>query len=183
MTTTMLSCVLVVLVSWEALPAAAAGLDPGARIRWVSASEPNTTNIGRLVSLSSDTLFVTDDRDSSGHPLPMSSLSLLEVSTGRPNHVGGYALIGGVSGGLTGLALAAYVDAAATALVSPWGLEAQPHLPYHRFFLVGAGIGAALGALIGVGPPGPERWKPIDPARSRLGLAAEGPRLCVTMRY
>jgi len=188
---TMVSCALIALVSWAALPlvswaaipVAAARLEPGARIRWVSTEEPNTIRIGTLAALTSDTLFVSGGPGASGRSLPLSEVSQLEVSQGRPSKVGGYAVIGGVCGGLTGLALAAIADAGTSALASAWGAEPDSHVPYHRFFLVGGGIGAGIGALIGVGSPVPEKWKPVDHATLRLGLGLAGRGLCLTVRY
>src|SRR5262245_50051926 len=133
---TMVSCTLIALASWAALPAAAAGLEPGARIRWVSGDDPNTIRIGAVRGIRSDTLFVTDERDSSRQSVPLSAVSQLEVSQGKTYHVGPYALVGGVSGGLIGYAMAKSMDDLGKSIASFWGGEpVQSHTSYTSEFL------------------------------------------------
>jgi hypothetical protein len=183
---TRLTFVLMAFASCAALPAAAAGLDYGARIRWVSAVEPNTIRNGTFVGFRSDTLFVSDDPDSRAYPLQLSALSRLEASQGNTYHAGTFALIGGVSGALAGLAMSSAMDQVGTAAGSLWGGEPQPHSTSSTgYVLTGAGIGAGLGYLIAIARPGPEKWKPVDPGSFRLGLGpgAAGPSLCLSVRF
>lgn len=137
------------------LPAQAdSSLAPGARVRvWVGPASAPEWRVGRLVALTSDSLVV-ERTDVLGHPrlaLPLDSVRRLEVhSGGRARAAGIGCLAGGAAGGFLG--------ASVSDPDSP-GIGA-------RFAVVGAGLGCAIGLLVGTAMGVGREWQVVPILRA-----------------
>jgi hypothetical protein len=162
-------------------------LAPGARIRWVSATGSDRPTVGRAVTVTSDTLTAVSDRDSSSHVMAFSSLASLEVSRGRRNQSLRYAFSGAAGGAGLAVAIAWIVGAAVEESANQTlGVRPEGKTDYTSAALIGGGIGAAAGAIVGAVRKGPERWEPVSAADRRLGIlirAGARPALGLALRY
>jgi hypothetical protein len=115
--------------------------------------------------LTADTLAVADDRGRAS-TLAVSDLSALDVST-PTNQALRYALMGSLVGGGICVGTVAIVDMATVKATSDvLGVESEEGQAdasaYVTAALIGVGLGAIIGAMMGAKKPGPERWKPIN---------------------
>lgn len=168
---------LVGLIGAIAVPAQAqrrlpASLAPGVRIRYAQLWEPKVKRTGTIEGLLPDTLIVRGGEDSVVAPIPILSLSSIDVSGGVRSSGSG-AGRGAWRGFLVGAALS-------TALVAAVALSSADENCSDCFFpptgaaVVVGGLGTLLltgfGALIGAAAPG-EEWIPLS---LPLGRGADG---------
>jgi hypothetical protein len=168
---------------------AAAHLAPGARIRWVAVAEPARLLVGKEIALRSDTLFAEGVSDSPSYALPLSSLASLEVSRGRQSRSPRYALMGAVVGSLTVVAVVRLaLKATSEVFTDATGLrvEQKDEFNYVPAALIGAGLGATCGAVIGAVRRGPETWESVDLSQSPVGVIFRiggNPALGLSLRF
>ncbi len=159
------------------LPAAPPGVfAPGARIRYSTGDVPALLRTVRLVGLEGDTIVVQREATVGVQRLPLSSLTTLEVSTGRHGHVIKGLIIGTLIGA-AGTCPAAAVDKTLTQ-------EEQG-----AFCVVGTSMTASMGAGVGA-LVRHEGWRPVErpaaprPVSVRLGVAGSGRvRIGVALRH
>jgi hypothetical protein len=159
-------------------------LSSGVRIRWRALERE--ARIGTVVGLVSDTLVAIDERDTSTCRVPLSSLEGLDVSKGRPNRAGRYALVGGLAGGLAAIGvlavLASATEEAVDPLLGPSTTSTTDAGPYVTVGLIGAAAGAVIGGAVGAASRQPERWEAVELPRLRLGLGHGAAHLSVALR-
>ena len=128
-------------------------VEPGARVRVTAADNAIRNRVGTLRELNADSIVLED-----GLMLPLASVTRLELSRGRtanqtPGIVVGF-LAGATIGAVWGASAAREIDESATAVT-----------------LLAAGIGSALGAVIG-GIVGlgirTDRWEEVPLHRLRV---------------
>ena len=126
-------------------------LPTGSRVRVSVSATATQVRIGRLLSVSADTLRLATTTGEA--PIPFRSITNLELSRGRHGHAGRGGLIGlavGLGAGLTAGLIAhresqfIEVNTAGVGLITA----------------IGGGVGAALGALIGSAFKS-ERWEDV----------------------
>jgi hypothetical protein len=163
----------------------------GARVR-ISASELGEgVFVGEVVARSSDTLSVNYwepiFRTWEAKELPISSINSLEVNRGSRSNAGKGAVLGGLIGG--GFGLAAGIAAASYDCTADswywngcwyWGGAEVIPLSTATFGLLGAGVGALIGALTRT-----DQWEPIplDRLHVRISPTSGGMALAFSVGF
>ncbi len=144
---------------------------PGARVRVSAPTVAERPLLGTVVALEVDTLIV--DARGYAHPLalPLASLAWLEVSRGQKSRTLKGAGIGFLVGGAAGLATAAIVCAIAGDCAAD---DPYTGLVYAVFGVLGAGVGALTGAIIG-STIKVDRWEAVPLDRIRVSLTPTAP--------
>ncbi len=137
---------------------------PGARVRVSAPTVAERPLLGTVVALEVDTLIV--DARGYAHPLalPLASLAWLEVSRGQKSRTLKGAGIGFLVGGAAGLATAAIWCAIDCDAGDPY-----TGLVYAALGVLGAGVGALTGAIIG-STIKVDRWLDVPLYQLRVGL-------------
>ncbi len=139
---------------------------PGARVRVSAPTVAERPLLGTVVALEVETLIV--DAQHYAHPLtlPLASLAWLEVSRGQKSRTVRGAGIGFLVGGAAGLATAAIVCAIAGDCDPD---SSYTGLVYASLGVLGAGVGALTGAIIG-STIKVDRWLDVPLDRIRISL-------------
>jgi hypothetical protein len=165
-------------------------LEPGQRVRVSSTDRPQGRYEAEVMAVRPDVLSLrTRDHGSSKwttRDVPVSSITSLEVKYGEKSNVGKGSLIGGGVGAGLGLLLGIAVAAEDSSCPSgsqfcvsiDYGAEAVP-LAMLSLGLVGAGIGAIIGAL----SPGTEWLEvPVEGLRIEPAPLVSGVQVRVPLR-
>jgi hypothetical protein len=165
------------MVAAQSSPTLVLPVPPGARIR-VTASSLVGPLIANYLEMRADTVVLVEERAGQGlWSIPFSELRTLHLSVGQKQYHGPYMFTGAAVGGGAGFVIG-------TLLAS----TLQPSDTSKKFKrittgLVGAGIGAALGAFVG-SRFSVENWSPITlPRRVTLVPSARGASLRVDVLF
>ncbi len=180
----------------ETPPAAAApaaadssgpALRPGDRIRVRQVGYDTLAYVARFVALRPDTLVIEGSWGGRGLDtalVPLAGIRSLERSLGRSRSVGSAAGSGAVLGFIGGVVLGGLGAALAVddECDGGWCSEGFKYLAVIPVAgLAGAGLGAAIGAIVGASPR--ESWEPVPRARLSLGPApGDGLVVAVSIR-
>jgi len=130
-------------------------LERGARIRLTAATVPDAERIGRLSSISADSIQFRPDSHPVTRSLSLKSVSTLEVSRGTRTRRSEYALVTALVGGVIGYVASNHngqglgtgkTDASQNAMVGG---------------IAGVALGGGLGWWYG-GKRKTENWRPVD---------------------
>lgn len=124
-------------------------VDPGDKVRVTYKIVSLSRTVGHLQHITNDTLHL--EKKASTLKLPLASIQRLDISTGKKTRRGRGALIGAVTGGLIlGVISLSSTGNNSSDSDDPWGFNEIELFSPGGFFLIGFGIGAAGGAMIGL---------------------------------
>jgi hypothetical protein len=136
-----------VLLSVRVEAQATPELELGSRMR--VQSDAGRSIVGILVARSADTLFLQPSWEPVPLPLATRSITLAEVSLGRPD--------------LSSIMLREGIEGAAVGAVGWMALDWLMGNPViSRSVLVGAGLGAGTSIVVALTEPRRERWRAVD---------------------
>ena len=175
----LLAAVLILIASVDLLAQQEPPIPRGDRVRVSAPTIDSDPFIGTVVSMDADTLVLDLAGRNASLPVPVASVTSLDVSQGTTSRVISGVLIGGVIGLVVGTVVASTKQNEACGdyegswfCMSPWIL---------------AGIGGpAAGALLGAGIGSQikvERWETVPLDRIRIGLTPRGGGLEVSAKF
>lgn len=137
------------LVVWVPSLGAQTPLDSGRYVR-VSVAPGNVRHAGPVLRWSFDTLMISPIGSTSPYAVPLSQITRIDVRDPRSRGMG--AARGALAGWLTGFVAGILVGANS-------GGGDTPDLLMRYVPLLGSGIGAAAGSIIGAAKPGHDWWR------------------------
>lgn len=142
-------------------PATQAALVIGTRVR-VSSSAPwfsEPRSVASVLGQRGDTLSVQPEGTQDSVPLPLGSITQLEVSAGRSSHVGKGMGFGFLTGALAGVAIGAVTYRAPSCPSNSFCIDLGPGPAAAAGGLVGGLLGAVVGGFVGARET--ENWAPV----------------------
>ncbi len=139
-------------------------LDSGSKVRITSPAFGLSPRVEMLVSTAADTLFVRHAKKDSTLAITVPDISRLEVARGTHTQKAKGALIGLLIGGLAGAAIGAASYTPTTCGGDGFCFDFGPEFGTTILGVLGAGVGALIGAIVGSHPT--DTWVPVTiPAR------------------